>query len=185
MDDKESQDQAGFIPIWSISEGWRALFVAILILTNLGGTVVSITIEIEQRELFEDAFEDIISRTALMGVGSVPVAFALTELARTFKMLSTWVEKKLNENLRKSREKRIAKERKEQEKALMEARKEAREAGRRQGREEGREEGREQGLEEGYIAGREAERAVIAGEEPPPPPWERNGSDNQDPNNAS
>ena len=172
MDYKERQDQASYVPIWSISEGWRALFVAVLILMNLGGTVVSVAIEIEQHELFEDAFEDIISRTALIGVGSVPITFALTELVRTFKMLSTWVEKKLNENLRKSREKRIAKERKEHEKALIEARE--------QGLEQGLEQGREEGLEEGYKAGREAERAVIAGKEPPPPPWERNGVDKQD-----
>ncbi len=161
MEDKEGQYQASYVPIWSISEGWRALFVAVLILMNLGGTVVSIAIEIEQHELFEDAFEDIISRTALIGVGSVPVTFALTELVRTFKMLSTWVEKKLNQNLKNDLEKRLAKAR---EKALK----------------EGRQEGREEGLEEGYKAGREAERAVIAGKEPPPPPWERNGSDKQD-----
>ena len=184
-DNKEDQEQPEYVPIWSISEGWRALFIAILILINIGGLALSTAIELEQRELFEAAFEDIISRTALIGVGSVPVTFAITELARTIKMLSTWVEKKLNENLRKSREKRIAKERQELEKQRQELeeelerqRQELEEELEKQ-RQEGHQEGRQEGRQEGYNAGREAERAIFAGKKPPPPPWERNGAEKQ------
>ena len=173
-DNKEDQEQPEYVPIWSISEGWRALFIAILILINIGGLALSTAIELEQRELFEAAFEDIISRTALIGVGSVPVTFAITELARTIKMLSTWVEKKLNENLRKSREKRIAKERQELEKERQEHEKALMKAV-----EQATQRGRQEGRQEGYTAGREAERAIFAGKEPPPPPWELNGADKQ------
>ena len=171
MDEKESQDKTDYVPIWSISEGWRALFVLILILMNLGGTVVSIGIEIAQREALEDAFEDIISRTALIAVGSVSITFVLTELVRILKMLSTWVEKKLNENLEKSRRKKEE----EMERALAKAVKEAVDEALKEAVEEAREKGRVEGRTEGYLAGREAERAVIEGKQPPPPPWEGNG----------
>ncbi len=37
-----------------------------------------------------------------------------------------------------------------------------------------REEFLKKGRAEGYAAGRDAERAVISGKQPPPPRWERN-----------
>lgn len=128
---------------------WRTMYVAIFIVLCVGFGFLAAIEYNDRTEWLSAPFSTLTQVVIGAGSASGLVSLFVTEIARAMMLFSTWLEKKLNENLEKSRA-RI--------------------------REEGRVGALSQGRHEGYEEGRKAGLLEAQGKRPPPPPWERNGS---------
>ena len=171
--DKETVKDLNREALWTFPREWRVMYFGFFVLLNIAFVVLGV---VEFRSVGHWIDAPFTSLTAIVvgsGTAAALLSLFLTEIWRLIVTFSTWVAEKLEENLERSRERR----RKEREWELEMARK--REWTERQWESKMARE-RKQVLErermDVYEAGRKAGLLEAQGKQPPPPPWETNGS---------
>ena len=153
MSNTRNETSLGQEALTTFPAAWRTMYVVVfIVLSVVFGALAAIEFN-DRNQWIEAPFSTLTQVVIGAGSASGLVSLFVTETVRAIMLFSTWLEKKLNENLEKSRA-RI--------------------------REEGRvgalSEGRHEGRLEGYEEGRKAGLLEARGKRPPPPPWDRNGS---------
>ena len=144
--------------LWTFPRDWRVMYVSVLVVLCVGFGILA-SIEYSERDEWLSAPFSSITRVVIStGTASGLLSLFITEIGRAIFMFSTWLGQKLNENLEKSRARNRERIRAELEPELVAI---------------GREEGREEGIDYGVTVG----LMRAQGKEPPPPPWQTNGSE--------
>ncbi len=149
--DKETVKDLNREALWTFPREWRVMYFGFFVLLNIAFVVLGV---VEFRSVGHWIDAPFTSLTAIVvgsGTAAALLSLFLTEIWRLIVTFSTWVAEKLEENLERSRERR------------------------RQEREQARK-ARAQERMTVYEAGRKAGLLEAQGKQPPPPPWETNGS---------
>ena len=148
---------------------WRTIYVAVFIILCIAFAALA-AVEYDDRVRWKAAPFTTLTQV-IIGTGTTSglLSLFITEIGRAIVLPSVWLEKKLNENLEKGRE-RARKEREEYERERKE-----RELARKAEREKRDQELAKRIRDEAYEAGRKAGLLEAQGKQPPAPPWKDNG----------
>ena len=131
------------------------MYFGFFVLLNIAFAVLG-AVEFRSVRYWVDApFTSLTGIVVGSGTAAALLSLFLTEIWRLIVTFSTWVAEKLEENLERSRERRRQEREQEQERERK---------------------AREQERMTAYEAGRKAGLLEAQGKQPPPPPWETNGS---------
>ena len=176
MSNRQIKSNLGREALESIPDAWRTIYVAVFIILCIAFAVLA-AIEYNDRGRWTAAPFTTLTQVVIgTGTASGLLSLFITEIGRAIVLPSVWLEKKLNENLERSRERR-RKEREQHREDMERLRKE-----REQHREEmerlrkERERIQKQEQIDAYEEGRKAGLLEAQGKQPPSPPWEDNGS---------
>lgn len=162
MSNNQIKSNLGREALESIPDAWRTIYVAVFIVLCIAFATLA-AIEYNDRGRWTAAPFTTLTQVVIgTGTASGLLSLFITEIGRAIVLPSVWLEKKLNENLERSRERR-RKEREQHREDMERLRKE-------------RERIRKQEQIDAYEEGRKAGLLEAQGKQPPPPPWEDNGS---------
>ena len=162
MSNRQIKSNLGREALESIPDAWRTIYVAVFIILCIAFAVLA-AIEYNDRGRWTAAPFTTLTQVVIgTGTASGLLSLFITEIGRAIVLPSVWLEKKLNENLERSRERR-RKEREQHREDMERLRKE-------------RERIRKQEQIDAYEEGRKAGLLEAQGKQPPPPPWDENGS---------
>ena len=153
--DKETVKDLNREALWTFPREWRVMYFGFFVLLNIAFVVLGVVEFRSVRHWIDAPFTSLTAIVVGSGTAAALLSLFLTEIWRLIVTFSTWVAEKLEENLERSRERR------------------------RQEREQARK-ARAQERMTVYEAGRKAGLLEAQGKQPPPPPWETNGSNGSD-----
>ena len=94
---------------WAVPNAWRTMYIVVFIALCVGFGILA-GIEFDDRGRWtEEPFSTLTQVVISSGSASGLLSLLVTEIGRAIVLFSVWLEKKLNENLEKSRE-RLRKE---------------------------------------------------------------------------
>ena len=161
--------------LWTFPREWRVMYFGVFILLCFGFTVLG---AVEYRGIghwIESPFTSLTTIVIGSGTAAALISLFLTEIWRLIVTFSTWVEEKLQENLKRSRARHLQEE-EERKRRRREVEERVIARARAQALAEGLAEGLAQGRVTGYEEGREAGLLEAQGKLPPPP-RDENGND--------
>ncbi len=162
MSNNQIKSNLGREALESIPDAWRTIYVAVFIILCIAFAALA-AIEYNDRGRWTAVRFTTLTQVVIgTGTASGLLSLFITEIGRAIVLPSVWLEKKLNENLERSRERR-RKEREQHREDMERLRKE-------------RERIRKQEQIDAYEEGRKAGLLEAQGKQPPPPPWDENGS---------
>ena len=150
MTNNRADDNLSREALWTFPREWRTTYFAVFIIMCIGfGTLAAIEYDDPGRWV-ATPFSSLTQVVIGTGTASGLLSLFVTEIGRAIVTFSTWLAEKLNANL---------------------------ERGKAKIRDEGIEVGIQKGRSEGVEYGRTLGILEAQGKEPPPPPWESNGSE--------